>query len=393
MKLFSANYIFPVNSVPIKNGIIVLDDNNYVVEIIDPKGDCLELESMEFHNGIIVPGFVNTHCHLELSHLKNKLGNVNKGIAGFVSQIRALRVSSEEEIKSAIKQGIQTLEQNGTVAVGDICNTSDSFSVKQLSKLHFHNFIELFGLLADDAEFRFINAKNILNEALLSNKTNSLSPHAAYSISNRLWKLINEELKKSNSIVSIHYGESQQEYDFLLNRSGSLAESFMALGIADGIASKTTPFNIIKEYIPKHNPILFIHNTFAQRNEILDIISYFDKPFFILCPSSNLFIEDRLPDVLMLRESGACVALGTDSYASSNTLSIFEQTKIIMEKFPDVPFNEIMQWATYNGAKALGVEHIYGSFEKGKKPGLNLITNIDFSQMKPTSQSRVKRLV
>jgi cytosine/adenosine deaminase-related metal-dependent hydrolase len=269
----------------------------------------------------------------------------------------------------------------------------DSFSPKQSSKLHFHNFIELFGLLPDDAEFRLDNAKNILNIASKSNKSNSLTPHATYSISNKLWDLISKELKRSNSIVSIHYGESQQEYNFLKDQSGALAENFKVLGIANGIEFRTSPLEIVKTYLPKQNPTLFIHNTFAQRAEIEAIKSHFEKPYVVLCPSSNLFIEGRIPDVLMIKGTGACIALGTDSYASSNTLSVFDQAKILLEKIPGLNFNEVIQWATLNGAKALGVEHIYGSFEKGKKPGLNLITNFDFNQMKPTSQSRVKRLI
>lgn len=393
MKRFSANYIYPINGQPIKNGIIVINDNNEIVDIIDPKGEVLELASMEYHNGVIVPGFVNAHCHLELSHLKGKLEGRNEGIAGFVSQIRSLRVSTEVDIKNSIKNGIQTLEQNGTVAVGDICNTSDSFSLKLLSKLHFHNFIEIFGLLSNEAEFRFDNAKNILNEALLSNKTSSLTPHATYSLSNKLWDLLSKELKSSSSIVSIHYGESLQEYNFLKDRTGILAKNFMTLGIADGIECNTTPLEIVKAYLPKNNSTLFIHNTFAQRDEIKAIMSHFDKPFFVLCPSSNLFIEGKLPDIPMFVDERACLAIGTDSYASSNTLSVFEQVLIILENFPSLSFNKVIRWATINGARALNIDATIGSFEIGKKPGLNLISHFDFSKMKPTAQSRVKRLV
>ncbi len=393
MKLYSANYIFPINSNPIKNGIVVIDDNNQIIEIIDPKGEALELASMEFHNGIIVPGFVNAHCHLELSHLQGKLCDGPDGISGFVSQIRALRTSTHDNIQKSIKRALRDIELNGIVAVGDICNNTDSFALKQSSKLHFHNFIELFGLHTDDAEHRFDNAKNILNEALTLNKSSSLTPHATYSISDKLWALIREELRKSGSIVSIHYGESQQEYDFLSNRTGTLAENFKALGIADGIASSTSPFDIVQTYLPHQNPTLFVHNTFSKREEVEAIISHFDRPFFVLCPSSNLFIEGRLPDVLMLEDAGASIAIGTDSYASSNTLSVFDQAMVLLDKFPGLTFNEVMQWSTLNGAKALGIDHIYGSFEKGKRPGLNLITNFDFTSMSPTSKSRVKRLV
>lgn len=393
MKRFSANYIYPINGQPIKNGIIVINDDNEIVDIIDPKGDALELASMEFHNGVIVPGFVNAHCHIELSHLKGKLDSRNKGIAGFVSQIRSLRTSVDSEIQNSIQQAISTMESNGTVAVGDICNTIDSFPQKQSSKLLFHNFIEVFGLLPDEAETRVLNAKGILTKGLLTNDLNSLTPHATYSLSNKLWDFLSEELKISGSIVSIHYGESLQEYNFLKDRTGILAENFKALGIADGIVSNTSPIEIVKAYLPKNNNILFVHNTFAQREEIKGIISHFDKPFFVLCPLSNQFIEGKLPDIPMLVDERVCLAIGTDSYASSNTLSILEQILIILEKFSSLSFSEVIRWATLNGAKALNIDATIGSFEKGKKPGLNLISHFDFSNMRPTAQSRVKRLV
>ncbi|HCT29636.1 MAG TPA: hypothetical protein DIW31_02630 [Bacteroidales bacterium] len=393
MKRFSANYIFPVNGHPIKNGIVVVNDNNIIVDVIDPKGDVLELESMEFHNGVIVPGFVNAHCHIELSHLKKKLDNSAEGIAGFVSQIRTLRASTEFEIQKSIKQALSALDDNGTVAVGDICNTTDSFLLKQTSKIYFHSFIEVFGLLPSEAELRYQNAKSLLNDALLVNKSSSLTPHATYSISDKLWNFISNELSKTESTVSIHYGESMQEYAFLKDRTGVLAENFKDLGIADGIASNTTPFEIVKKYLPKQNPTLFIHNTFVQRDEIKSIMSHFKSPFFVLCPSSNLFIEGKLPNVPLFIEEGACLAIGTDSFASSNTLSVFDQILILLERFPILTFNEVNRWATLNGAKALNIESVFGSFEKGKKPGLNLITNFDFGQMRPMAQSRVKRLI
>ncbi|RPH32754.1 MAG: hypothetical protein EHM93_07965 [Bacteroidales bacterium] len=391
MHRYSANYIYPINGVPIRNGIVVIDNSRKIVEIVDPKGNEKEYESMEFYNGVIVPGFVNAHCHLELSHLKGRLEK-SDGIAGFVSQIRNLRGDSEGLIRSSITQAISTLELNGTVAVGDICNTADSFSFKQASNLHFHNFIELFGLLEDDAEARFVNAKLLLNETLPLQSTSSLAPHSPYSISDRLWGFISDELHKSDSIVSIHYGESLQEYSFLMNRTGLLAESFKALGISDGIALGITPFEVVKKYLPHASPTLFIHNTFVKRDEVRGIIKHFDKPYFVLCPTSNLFIEGCLPDIPMLMNEGACIAVGTDSLASSNTLSVFDQILIILEKFSALTFDDAIKWATLNGAEALGVESIYGSLEKGKSPGLNLITNFDFSLMKPTKMSRVRRL-
>jgi cytosine/adenosine deaminase-related metal-dependent hydrolase len=163
MRRFSAHYVFPVNESPIKNGIVTVDDNNTILEIITPGDNLKELGSMEFHNGVIVPGFVNAHCHLELSHLKGRICQ-SKGIAEFVSQVRSTRKSEKHEIALAIKQAIRVLESNGTVAVADICNTADTIVEKQKSEILFHNFIELFGLNPNDTQERIANLLALLSK-------------------------------------------------------------------------------------------------------------------------------------------------------------------------------------------------------------------------------------
>lgn len=391
MRRFSANYIYPVSGAPIRNGIIVLDNNNRVVDLINPKGKEKEFESMEFHNGVIVPGFVNGHCHLELSHLKGRLEQ-STGISGFVSQIRSLRRDDDSVIKKSVEQAILELENNGTIAVGDICNTLDSFDGKLKSDIYFHNFIEIFGLDSTSSHEKIDLSIKLLNSVQLNIGRKSLTPHSTYSISENLWELINAELVKNHSVVSIHYGESQEEYSILMNRSGRLADNFKTLGIPLDLPNCSSPIEVVKRYIPKGSKLLLIHNTFSTRTEVQQLINHFEEPYFVLCPSSNLFIEDKLPDLLMLIDLGANLAIGTDSLASSNTLSVLDQLNILLDKFPSITFAEAIKWATLNGAKALNIDSIYGSFEEGKSPGLNLITDFDFVSMKPTAKSRVRRL-
>lgn len=393
MHRFSANYIFPIGKPPIKNGVVVLDNEGTVVELIDPKGNEVELEAMEFYNGIIVPGFINTHCHLELSHLKGKLKRAT-GIAGFVSQIRNLRGVTSDEIAKSIQRALNDERNNGIVAIGDICNTLDTIESKRKSDILFHNFIEQFGLSRENAFGRFSQSKELLNQfQTLTANISSITPHSTYSISDKLWELIKMEITNHKSIVSIHYGESKEEYLLLKDHSGPFAESFNELGIPINLPDCKSPSEIVKRYIPKESNVLFIHNTFALKEEIQQLAAYFKETYFVLCPSSNQFVEESLPDVKMISELGVNIAIGTDSYASSDTLSIFDQMMILQKNFSKLSFDVILKWATYNGAKALNFESKVGSIEVGKKPGLNLITNFDFTNMKPTEKSRVKRLV
>ncbi|NOU18462.1 MAG: amidohydrolase family protein [Bacteroidales bacterium] len=363
------------------------------MEIIDP-GECVkELASMEFHNGVIVPGFINTHCHLELSHLKGKLQQ-SHGIAEFVTQIRNNRKADELEIADGIKSALSSLKSHGIVAVGDICNTSDTIHQKQESDILFHSFVELFGLNPSDSEERFKSSMELLNKFQLSNcGKSSLTPHSTYSISIELWALIKDELNKNQPIVSIHYGESLQEYALLKNHSGLLADNFKKLGIPINLSEFNSPQEVVKQFIPANSKVLFVHNTFASSAEIKELASHYKESFFVLCPSSNLFIEGMLPDAPMIAHAGVDVTLGTDSYASTDTISIFDQMMILLDRFPTLSFNDVLNWATLSGARALNLDSQVGSLEIGKKPGLNLITNFDFSLMRPTPKSKVKRLV
>lgn len=393
MRRFSANYVYPISGAPIRNGVVVLDSNNCIVEVLNPKGNEKEFASMEFHNGVLVPGFVNAHCHLELSHLKDRLLKL-QGIAGFVSQIRQLRGDESADIDKSIQHALTELKRNGTAAVGDICNTADTLPRKQHSNIYFHNFIELFGLNQNDAEDR-LNAAFLLVSRFRSNNigATSLTPHSPYSISEKLWGLIGNELSNGSHAVSIHYGESEQEYLLLKDHSGKLADNFNSLGIPLNLPHCSSPLEVVKRFIPKTSKVLFVHNTFSSQEEVKQLIDHFACSCFVLCPSSNLFIEGRLPDLPMLVEQGAKIALGTDSFASSNTLSVFDQLMILIEKFPTISFAEAIEWATLNGAQALSIDSRLGSFDAGKSPGINLITDFDFKLMKPTAKSRIKRLV
>jgi cytosine/adenosine deaminase-related metal-dependent hydrolase len=146
-------------------------------------------------------------------------------------------------------------------------------------------------------------------------------------------------------------------------------------------------------YIPKGKDVLFVHNTFAGIDELVEVNNYFRQATFVTCPESNLFIEGRLPDLNSMYKRGLSIAIGTDSLASATSLSMLYHINLLLENFPDIPFSEILKWATLNGAAALRVSDKFGSIEVGKSPGLNLITNFDFSNMRPRNNSVVKKLI
>lgn len=393
MRRYSANYIFPAAQPPIKNGIVEVDDNGAILRVVNPGNNFKEIHSTEFHNGIIVPGFVNAHCHLELSHLLGKLPE-KLGIVGFIKAVADFRNIDFPNVVRAIEHSILELENTGTVAVGDICNTTDTLQVKAKSKIHFHNFIEVFGINPASANAILENSQvqSILFKKYFQNST-SITPHATYSLSEKLWGILKNYIDENDALLSIHFAEGLPEYEFLKNGTGPLLGRYKQLNIPFEAASGQTPSSIAMNHINTNRDLLLIHNTFAGIEELKWLNGHFRKVTFVTCPESNLYIEGKLPDLQSMLENGLRMAIGTDSLASATTLNMLYHINLILNNFPAIPFGEILRWATLNGADALKVSHKYGSIEVGKQPGLNLITNFDFANMRPQPNSAVKRLV
>lgn len=87
--------------------------------------------------------------------------------------------------------------------------------------------------------------------------------------------------------------------------------------------------------------------------------------------------------------------LPSSNEASSGweSLSTFNQIKLLLEHFPLLTFAEVLVWATIDAAKALGVDNELGSIELGKKPGLNLIAPFNFEDMRPRNSSKLRPLI
>ncbi|MDP4207587.1 MAG: amidohydrolase family protein [Bacteroidota bacterium] len=392
IRKLSAQYIFPADAPPLKRGIVVVDDKDEILDLIDTNGHFSEMERLEFYDGIITPGFVNTHTHLELSHLK---GCVDKhtGLLGFIRNIGRLRgvASSEEDFRKADR----LMRQNGIVAAGDISNCDDSFRVKASSPIKYFTFIELFGVQSDIAADKISQGMALYNQLRNYDLSAAVSPHAPYSMSDRLWELLVSLGREQNSIWSVHNQETFDENRLFVDKSGAFVDflNFVDPQFQSWLPKGCTSFQYCKQFYKELQKVLLVHNTFTSKEDITALADIKDKIVFVLCPNANLYIENCLPDIDLLRNSGCLVAVGTDSLASNTNLSVLEELKTLQHNFSQLTLQELVSWGTINGAKALGFDKDLGSISKGKKPGLNLISNINFPEMKLTSQSEVKVLV
>lgn len=379
---YKPDAIFDGSQILPEGMVLVMDANNVVEAIVseDLAGDDLRILK-----GILSPGFVNAHCHLELSHLKGLIPQ-HTGLVDFVQQIISTRdsivspqtgkVMGVEELAEfkqfAMANALQEMQDGGTVAVGDICNTADSVAIKAGSSLYWHNFVEVSGFVDAAATARLSAAEHILS-SFLSNtaaSANSLSPHAPYSVSASLFELLND--KTANQRISIHNQESAAEDELYRQKTGAFLNLYRNLGIpVEGfLHTQKSSFQSWNPYFNRGQTIISVHNTFMGQDDILQASSNMN---FCICINANLYIENSLPPLDLLLKNGCQMLLGTDSYASNNSLQIADEIKTIQKYFPHIPLQTILRWATLNGAKALGIDDRFGSFEKGKAPGIVLL--------------------
>ncbi len=378
----TADFIYPVDQAPIEKGVVVIDDEGKILSLdTRDNHDPASLEKLE---GSIIPGFINAHCHLELSHMKGKI-DTGTGLLEFIRNVVSYRDIAEEEIMDAIAKADQEMLENGIVAVGDISNKADTFAQKAKSKIQYYTFVEMFDFMQTHLAKQTFDQYKAVYDQHPAGHGNQFSavPHAPYSVTKELFAKINE-LNAGKGTVSIHNQETPAEQDLFLHKGRGFIDLFGAFGMSYDKFEPTgkTAIHYALENLDPKCKTLFVHNTLTSSEDIHAAKSWNEHIFWASCPNANLYIENRLPDYQFFLDADAQVCLGTDSLSSNWQLSILEEMKTIRRYKSYVPFEKILEWATLNGAKVLSLDHKLGSITVGKTPGLSLISiknTIDFS--------------
>lgn len=369
---FQATQLFTGNEL-LQDQLVLITTKDGTVEGIvgiEDAGD--DIQNFE---GILSPGFINAHCHLELSHMKNMIP-AHSGLQEFVKQIVSLRKVEEHVIEEAIEKAESEMYANGIVAVGDISNTLDTLAQKAKHNLAYYTFVELYDLDPTRAQDK-LNAGIEIQKTFEQNCIRaSLVPHAPYSVTNNLWKLLSEHF--GSHTISMHNQETPDENDFFKTKTGSFLGMYERTKVsldffeATGLSSLQSVLPIFKNA----NTSILVHNSFTSANDISAVKKQMYNTFWCLCPNANQYIEQTMPPIDLLRTGGANIIVGTDSYASNWSLNILDELKTIQEHHPQIPLAEMLGWATINGAHALQMGKHLGSFEIGKKPGVVVIENV-----------------
>src|SRR5690606_338920 len=220
---FSATYVLPATGKAIKDGIVEVTADGTIEGVYAPDSTIVSGKRIQNHAGIITPGFVNTHCHLELSHMKGVIPR-HTGLIPFLQQVVAHRPADVAGIAKAMRAADKQLYDNGVVAVGDHANTCTSASVAKGSKLHYHTYVEVLGFEPEVARDKRDEARAVARQ--FDKETTSVTAHAPYSVSKELFKLIDGEARGRRMPLSIHNQESEAENQLFRYKEGPFLDFY-----------------------------------------------------------------------------------------------------------------------------------------------------------------------
>lgn len=391
----AASYVYTLDAKePIRNGFVEYDD---VTGEIIRVGACEDPASEDVVDGALVPGFVNGHCHVELSHLHKKFRK-GTGMAGFIDQINELRDWAGREVKmELVRKWMDRMWSDGVSAMADISNDDSSFEVKKSHPMYTRTFLEVFGSEPEMCAgvMEEVTALNRLADEMGIDA--APTPHSCYTMSPGLLSA-SAAAGLERGYVSYHSQESQEEEDLLLTGTGAMYENRKRSGMS---TPPVTGESSLKYFIdrlaavkpaPYDEKILLVHNVCLSQEDIDAATKVMRNVFWAICPLSNQFIHNALPPVELMRRNGLAVVLGTDSLSSNDDLDMVAEMYCIHNSFPEVPMSEILEWACLNGARFLGKEDVLGSLTPGKTPGIVLVRNLD-SDGFVTDDSRSERII
>jgi len=340
----------------VKDGF-VRTESGKIVDVGQGRGHGATDQIIDHGHGVLMPCLVNAHTHLELSALKNKTDIASGFIDWIQSIIEKRNETGEKKLLDGVFAGIEELADSGSLLIGDIANLGLSRQPFLDSKISGVRFREYIGLDIEDA---------FSCEKIKADKTISIAGHAPHTTASDLLVKLKSVTSRYYLPFSLHLAESEDEVEFLSTGKGAWAD-FLSQRKIDTSAIKLTgaaPVIYADQLGLLDEQTLAVHLVFADQKDF-QILS--EKNVNVcLCPRSNQVLHRRLPDVLLMLKSGLKLCLGTDSLASNDSLSLFDEMKFLSQSFADISPKEIISMATTNGAAALGFKHLFGRLTPGR---------------------------
>jgi aminodeoxyfutalosine deaminase len=340
----------------LKDGFIRVASGK-ITDVGQGRGGGLTDRIIHHGSGVLMPALVNAHIHLDLCALKDAT-DMAAGFMGWVqSVIQKKEQTGRDALILAAKAGIDELKFSGTGIVGDICSSNIGprlFLDSGLSGVWFQEYLGA-GAPSD-----------LHCEKVSDTQTLSIAGHAPHTTAPELLVRLKSAARKASTPFSLHLAESEDEVRFLTTGKGQWADFLTARRI-DTSAWGLTGLSPVRHadhlgLLDKNT--LAVHLVFADETDIA-ILS--EKQVHVCtCPRSNMHLQKRLPDVPMMMRAGMRLCLGTDSLASNESLSLFDEMAFLSRHFPAIAPRDILMMATISGASALGFDDQFGRLTPGR---------------------------
>jgi len=325
-----------------------------------------DIELTDWGSAVIIPGLVNAHSHLELTGLHDELTGTRSFVKWLAEVVRRRREWTPDDYLQSARAGARMALESGTTLVGDISASGLTQGALSGTKLRAMIFEEVLGLAPEGTgkvltELERRIARNESDPLL----TGGVSPHAPYSVSSQLYRGVAELAKRKALPLATHLAESRAELELLASGTGELRDflSQMAVLPKEWTAPGRSPVRYLESLGVLENAPLLIHCNYVDADSIAPILGGHCSVAY--CPRSHSFFGHETHPVRDLLDAGINVALGTDSLASNDSLSMLDEMRFLRRKRTDLKSDEIFRMATINGATALGFGSTLGRLRRG----------------------------
>lgn len=375
MEIFTASYMLPINGSPVAGGAIAVADGKIAAagRLADLR-KVYKAEVREFPGCILMPGLVNAHCHLELTHFpawlhKSGLGYSPRNYVDWIVQvIKVKRGVTFEQLCRSLLEGSRISLQSGTTMIGDIASDRRLLPVYADCGISGRVYLEFIG--QDPEKFQPL-LESI--EADISKLPDSLlpglSPHAPFTVSQDLLASVVAAAKRLALPLATHLAESAEEVQFLAGNSGKIAEILYPFAGWDryvGLNPSATPADWLYSSGALTGLLSAVHAVHLSLQEIRLLKEHHVS--IVLAPRSNSNLDVGRAPAWLMKQVGIPMALGTDSLASCDSLSVFDEMRFLLDTYPDLFSPEdALRMGTINGANAIGRGAEAGTLEAGKR--------------------------
>jgi cytosine/adenosine deaminase-related metal-dependent hydrolase len=382
--LLRAQWILPIAGEPFENGEVHIVDGR--IASVARSGSTLvadEVEVVDLGRAALLPGFVNTHSHLELTAMRGLLEDL--GFREWIARLTSIKytILSAEDLLDSARFGALEALAAGVTTIGDTCDSGAALDALLEAGMRGIVFQEVFGpdvAQAPDSMRKLSDKVDALQRrAGVDGRVRAgISPHAPYTVSGELFRRATAFAIERGLPVAIHAAESEDEERFVRDGEGPFAEGLARRGIAFEPRRSSTIAYLASLGVLACKPLL-IHAVTAT-GEDLDLVAA-SGARVAHCPKSNAKLGHGAAPLRAMLERGIAVGLGTDSVASNNVCDLIDEarTATLIARtragdFRALAARDALRLATLGGAEALGLASEIGTIEAGKRADLCAIS-------------------